>query len=623
MMIYERKFSFSSYEEPEFYGLESYGLIGDNRTAILIGASGSADWACIPDFDSPPVFASVLDPSAGRYTIRPVGEYQSVIYYESGTNILLIDFITETGRARLRNFMPYIPGRKVPTAEVLRHLESVYGEIHFELIFAPRFNYGQDCPEFERNNYGALARASDGTTVTLSCNVPLIEKKDDKGSYIWSEFTVSGGQEITFVMDWGCKEPYPSASYQFASRIRQTRAFWRGWAGRMQYHGRYKDFVERSLLTLKLLIYEPTGAIVAAPTASLPEWPGGGRNWDYRYSWIRDSAFILRAFFKAGYIDEGTAYFDWILQQVMTKNPDNPGLLQVLYGIRGETDLKETELPLRGYRDSRPVRTGNEAADQFQLDIYGSLIDAAYVYQHAGGVITVTEWEKLKELVDFVYKNWKKPDSGVWEARNEPKQYTYSKVWAWVALDRGIRLAEMLRIDSHAHKWEIERDAVRDFIFRECMHPAGLHFVSYSGGMDIDASLLVMPEVGFLDAKHPLYKATSERIFSELKAGEYPLIYRYLNDDGVGGEEGAFLLPSFWHVEALCMAGDLPGARMAFEKLLRLTGPTGLMGEEIHPQTGEILGNFPQGFSHLGLVNAAFRIEALFTRNQDSDTVLR
>ncbi len=598
-------FRFDPKKPVEYKPLSAYGLIGDNRTAVLVGADGAIDWACLPDFDSEAVFAALLDPAAGTFAIRPVSAFRSRQYYERGTNILVTEFVTASGVARVRDFMPYVPGRKVPTAEIHRLVEGVSGKVELEVRFEPRFGYGLYAAVLTASDYGIHASNPRGGSIALSTQVPL----QIEGYRAVGRIRLDAGDEVWLVADWGAGQVHPVRSYQPARQLWLTREFWRNWVDKLKYQGRYREWVERSLLTLKLLIYEPTGAIVAAPTTSLPEWPGGSRNWDYRYTWVRDSAFVLQAFFQAGYTEEGTAYFDWLLQQVL----EHGGELQVLYGIHGERDLPERELPLRGYRDSRPVRIGNAATHQFQLDIYGSLLDAAVRYDRYGGVLTVTEWEKLAELVTTVEKRWREPDYGIWEARGGPRHYTYSKVWAWVALDRASQLALKLGLDVPLHRWAQEGAKIHAEVLKKAWDPELESFVQAYGSKALDASVLIMPGVGFLPANDPRFEKTRTRILEHLTAGRYPLLHRYRPEearDGIGEPEGAFLLVSFWLVDALTYAGRLKEARAALEALLQVASPLRLFSEEVHPEGFELLGNFPQGFSHLGLLNAVFRLDA-------------
>jgi len=603
------EFAFDPARPPLYKPLAAYGLIGDARTAVLVGADGQVDWAPLPDFDAPAVFAALLDPGAGTFALRPAEPFRARQYYERGTNILVTEFKTRGGTARVRDFMPYVPGRRAPTAEIHRLVEGVSGRVPMEVVFAPRFGYGLVAPRMRLGATGVLAEGA-GATLALATEVPL----GLEGERAVGRFSLEAGDEVWFVADWGARRVHPVRAYQPPRQLWRTREFWRGWLEHLAYQGRYRSWVERSLLVLKLLVYEPTGAIVAAPTTSLPEWPGGVRNWDYRYTWVRDSAFVLKVLFQAGYTEEGTAYFDWLLRQGLEHGAD----LQVLYGIRGERHVPERELPLRGYRDSRPVRVGNAAAGQFQLDIYGSLLDAALRYDRLGGVLTVSEWERLAELLEVVRRRWREPDAGIWEARAEPLHYTYSKVWAWVALDRAARLAEKHGLDAPVSEWRREAERVRAEVLERAWDPELSAFTQAYGVPRLDASVLVMPEVGFLPASDPRFVATREAVVTALTAGRYPLLYRYPpgEGDGISGPEGAFLLVSFWLVDALTLAGELKRARAALEALLERANPLGLFAEEVHPETGELLGNFPQGFSHLGLLNAVFRLDAARRRRE-------
>lgn len=593
------QYQFDPTRPPEFKPLESYGVIGDSRTAVLVGADGSIDWACMPDFDSPSVFGALLDPTAGRFVIRPSEPYTSRQRYERGTNVLLTEFETSDGTVRVRDFMPYTR-RRVPTAEIYRRIEGVRGSVDMEIIFEPRFEYGLHEPQIQTTEYGVRAVDPKGNTIVLSTEIPMsAENGTARGRAV-----IDAGDETHLVADWGAAHVHPVTSYQPDRRLWHVRTFWRSWVDSLTYHGRYRDIIERSLLALKLLIYEPTGAIVAAPTTSLPEWPGGARNWDYRYSWVRDSAFILRAFSEARYTEEATSYFDWLLGQTLEGGP-----LQIMYGIRGERSLPERELPMRGYRDSRPVRIGNGAAHQFQLDIYGSLLDAALRYDRQGGLLTIAEWEQLAELTEEVCRRWREPDAGIWEARNDPRHYTYSKVWAWVALTRAAELAVQLGSPRDTERWRKEAKLIREEILEKAWNPDIGAFTQSYGADDLDAAVLVMPTVGFIPADDPRFQSTIEACIKGLGIDGGPLLYRYLNEDGVGGPEGAFLLPSFWMVESIALAGDIGRARALLSKLIKYMNPLGLYSEEVHPESGELLGNFPQGFSHLGLINAIFRIE--------------
>ncbi len=588
--------------------LAEYGVIGDTRTALLVSAKGSIEWACFPDFDSASVFGRILGIDAGHFTIAPAGDFKGHQYYETGTNILVTEFVCETGRLRLRDFMPYVPNRKVATAEIHRTVECIEGHVQIHIVFSPRFDYGRVKGEVIIKPAGAICIAGENS-LTLSSPVPLADSDGDASA----AFAMHTGEELSFVADWGATEVYPVRSYQTYRRIWETRKAWRQWIGRLAYHGRYREAVERSLLTLKMLSYEPTGAIVAAPTASLPEWIGGSRNWDYRFTWIRDSAFILGAFFRAGFIDEGTAYFDFILKRVF-----NGRDLRILYDIHGRENPAESELHhLEGYARSGPVRIGNGAAEQHQLDIYGSLLDAAWLYYQHGGVITSTEWQALTDIIALVMSKWRETDSGIWEARSEEQHYTYSKIWAWVALDRAVKLAGRLGLVDQVETWAREADTIKAHVTHGAWNESLQCFTQFYGSPTIDAALLVMAETGFIDVNDPRFVSTLEKIRQSLGDKLTPLFYRYdagAFDDGIREPEGRFLLMSFWYIDCLILQKKLPEARAALEQMISLATPLGLYSECLDTSASaayRFLGNFPQGFSHLGLVNSIFKLDQM------------
>lgn len=596
---------------PDYKPLEAYGLIGDCRSVALIGDDGSVDWACFPDFDSPSTFAAILDPEkGGRFAVWPREPFRARQAYESGTNILVTHFVTARGTVRVRDFMPILQERHYPSSEIHRQIEGVSGRVPMRLVFEPRFDYGAEKPYFEPFEHGVLARYDHPgwraeRALSLAC--PFTLSVDAAGAR--AGFEVSAGERIWIVADYDSHQPHPVRAYGSERRLNLTRSYWRRWVANLAYQGNYREPVERSLLALKLLNSTASGAFIAAPTTSLPEWPGGGRNWDYRFAWVRDSAFMMHALFNAGYVWEGTAYFDWMLESCLR---DEDGL-KIMYSVHGEAKLPETELALRGYRDSRPVRIGNAAADQFQLDIYGSLVEAAVHYERAGGVLTMVEMERLTGIIEYVRANWREPDDGIWEARGERQHYTYSKVWAWVALDRGWRAAKRQGLNVSWRAWRDDADEIRREVLQKAWNRQLGAFTQFYGGDILDSAVLCMPIVGIIDANDPRFRSTREVVCRKLAAGPYPLLYRYNPDiakDGVGGPEGAFLMPSFWLVEDLELAGLHKEAVATLERLLRVASPLGLYSEEIHPENRQLLGNFPQGFSHLGLVNAALRLES-------------
>ena len=592
---------------PDYKPLTAYGLIGDTRSAALVGNDGSIDWLCLPDFDSPAVFAALLDPSAGCFAVRPTHPFRTEQSYEPGTNVLCTEFSCKTGRALLRDFMPMMRERRLPETEIHRKIEMISGEMELEMEFCPRLGFGIEPTELEISDYGALAHPPGKAhpRLVLTTAAPLKRSKDS----VKGRFTLKAGEECWAVLSWEGTALHPIRAYRSEQRLWRTRQYWHEWLGRLQYHGDYPHLMRRSLLTLKLLTYSNTGAMVAAATASLPEWVGGRRNWDYRYAWVRDSSFMLRALFTAGYIDEGTSYLDWLLQRC----GEDQGDLYTLYDIHADGKLREQELPLRGWRDSKPVRIGNAASDQFQLDIYGSLIDAALHYQNSGGVLTVAEAETLLQLVERVRKRCHEPDDGIWESRGPRKHYTYSKTWAWVALTRGAELARKTGLDVDQDLWKREADELQQELLARAWNPRLKAFTQSYGSEVLDAAVLVMPITGIVKPDDPRFISTREAVVKRLTAGRYPLLYRYDSremDDGVGGREGAFLLPSFWLVEGLVMEGRHAEARAAFASLTEYASPLGLLSEQVDPERGSLLGNLPQGFSHLGLINAALRLEA-------------
>jgi GH15 family glucan-1,4-alpha-glucosidase len=592
---------------PEYKPLSAYGLIGDTRSAALVGSDGSMDWLCLPDFDSPAVFAALLDPAAGRFAVHPTQPFRGSQSYEPGTNVLCTEFRCKSGVACLRDFMPMVHERRMPETEIHRQIEVISGEVELEIEFAPRLDFARAATAVEISEYGALAhiKGKEQPRLTLTTAVPLTVSAGSATG----RFTLKAGESHWAVLSWEGSALHPIRAYRSEQRLWRTRQYWHDWLSHLQYHGDYPVAMRRSLMILKLLTYSNTGAMVAAATTSLPEWVGGRRNWDYRYAWVRDSSFMLRAFFTAGYIDEGTAYLDWLLKLCR----DEQGDLHTLYDIHAEGRFEETELPLRGWRDSRPVRIGNAASRQFQLDIYGSLIDAALHYQNSGGVLSVAEAETLMQLVERVRKHWREPDSGIWETRGSLKHYTYSKTWAWVALMRGAELAQKTGLDVDGELWKREADELQQEVLARAWNPKLKAFTQSYDSDVLDAAVLVMPIAGIVKPDDPRFVSTREAVLKKLTAGPYPLLYRYDHretDDGVGGKEGAFLLPSFWLVEGLVMAGRNDEARATFAKLLEYASPLGLLSEQIDPEQGSLLGNLPQGFSHLGLINAALRLEA-------------
>ncbi len=577
--------------------LEHYGFMGDLQTGALVGADGSIDWLCLPRFDADACFASLLGtPDNGRWRIAPVGAAGGVQRYRPNTLVLETEFETPDGAVRIVDFMPPADGRH----DVVRLVEGVRGRVAMEMTLAIRFDYGLTVPWVSRIDGGLKAVAGPNALV-------LRTEVATRGAELstCAAFTIGAGEARSFVLTWHrSHEPAPGA-IDARGALERTERYWRDWAGRCTYRGEWREQVVRSLITLKALTFAPTGGIVAAATTSLPERLGGVRNWDYRFCWLRDAALTLLAFMDAGYRDEAAAWSDWLVRAVA----GDPGQLQMLYGVAGERRLPEVELShLRGYEDSRPVRIGNAATTQFQLDVYGEVLDAAHLKREIGLPTSAEAWHVQRHLVDFVAAHWHEPDEGIWEPRGPRRHFTHSKVMAWVALDRGVKSVEQYGVAGDAERWRAVRDEIHaDVCERGYDRERGVFTQSY-GVKALDASLLMLPLLGFLPARDPRMKRTIHAIRDELTIGG--LVYRYDPEhseafDGLPPGEGAFLPCSFWMVDCLYLLGEVDEARALFERLLGLCSPLGLLAEEYDTDARRLVGNFPQAFSHVGLVHSA------------------
>jgi GH15 family glucan-1,4-alpha-glucosidase len=589
--------------------IENYGLIGNMHTAALVGMNGSIDFMCYPFFDSPSIFAGLLDhEKGGRFQLHPVlGETRQRQLYLPDTNILLTRFLSKEGVAEVSDFMPVGEGHAAHT--LVRRAKTVRGDVRFEMNFAPRFDYARASHRVEKSDGEVLFISSgpDKAVLRLRSQVPL---KIVNGDAV-AEFTLRTGETAAFVLEEAQpdSESPSSAPDYVPEAFKETVNFWRRWLGQSTYGGRWQEIVHRSALTLKLLTSQHYGSIVAAPTFSLPETIGGERNWDYRYTWIRDSSFTLYALMRLGFVNEATAFMRWIEECVGDLNPD--GSLQIVYGLDGRKDLTEEILPhMEGYRGSSPVRIGNGAYGQLQLDIYGELMDSIYLYNKYGEPIHHDLWMNLRRLVDWVTENWHRPDEGIWEVRGGQQEFLYSRLMSWVAIDRGIRLANKRSFPAPLDRWYTVRDEIYRDIFSNFWDATRQTFVQHKGTKAVDAATLLMPLVRFISPTDPSWLSTLKAIEKDLV--DDSLVYRYrIGDaaaDGLAGEEGTFGICSFWFVECVGRTGDLDKARFFFEKMLGYANHLGLYSEELGTR-GEHLGNFPQAFTHLALISAAYDLD--------------
>jgi GH15 family glucan-1,4-alpha-glucosidase len=591
--------------------IADYGLIGDCRAAGLVSRDGSLDWLCFPRFDSPSIFGALLDAgSGGRFRIKPVGEFEITRRYLPDTNILETTFRTPHGKVALRDFMPVATEEEkrrnlIPEHEVLREVEGIEGELEIEVLYEPRPNYGRTQPRIQQRGPLGVRCDANGASLMLRSELPIEVTSD--GSAALSHARIRAGERK--FLSFSYSEEAPSVLPLLGSAARaaaeRTAQWWRDWASRCSYRGPYRDAVVRSALALKLMTYAPSGAVVAAPTTSLPEQLGGVRNWDYRYCWLRDASFTLRALFALGYREEAEAFLQWVLHATRLTWPE----LQVVYDVFGEARLPEQELThLAGYAASFPVRIGNDAHGQLQLDVYGEVIDAVARFAQHGGHFDRDQMKLLDGLGHTVCKRWRQPDEGIWEARSERRHNTHSKVLCWVALDRLIQMHEAGQLRVCVDEFRTTREVVRAEVERRGFSETLASYTSTLDGAELDASLLVLPLYGYIDGGHPRMRSTCHRIYEKL--AHRNLLHRYAmtSEDGFPPGEGAFGICSFWGVECRALGGDLEGATRAFEELLECTNDLGLLAEEIDADNGAALGNFPQAFTHVGLINAALTL---------------
>jgi len=604
--------------EGDYLPIAEHGMVGDLHTVALVGTNGTIDWYCCPAFDSPSVFAGILDKDKGGfYALRPAGgDWTSKQLYFPDTNVLITRFFTHGGVGEVQDFMPIEDQPEMHRHRLLRRVVVVRGEMEFELEVQPRFDYARADHEVELHPHGVLFRSP---SLSLALEGAIAKtmggadrQLERRGLGVATHFTVHAGESQTFVLervpeDHICR---PYSERETGTAFEATVAYWRRWLERSRYRGRWREMVHRSALTLKLLTYAPTGALVAAPTTSLPEQLGGERNWDYRYTWIRDAAFSLYGLLRLGFSDEAAAFMAWLTDRTRDWKVGPSGPLQIMYGLDGRSELTEEELPhLSGYRDSAPVRIGNGAAEQRQLDIYGELIDSVYLYNKYGAPIFHETWVSLRRIVDWLCENWDNVDEGIWETRGGQKDFTYSRLMSWVAIERAIRMNRARGLPGDIVRWLAERDRIYNQIMTRGWSDERQAFVQHYGSDVLDASILLMPLVLFIAPRDPRWISTLDSIGEELVSDS--LVYRYnveASPDGLQGDEGTFSMCSFWYVEALTRAGRVEEARLAFEKMLTYANHVGLYSEEIGP-TGESLGNFPQAFTHLALISAAYNLD--------------
>ncbi len=594
--------------------IENYGIIGNLNTVALVGTNGSIDFMCFPRFDSPSLFAALLDDKkGGHFRIAPVSKkVRSRQMYLPDTNILLTRYFSSEGVATLSDFMPISESAHSNT--LIRRLKVVRGEVTFQMVCAPRFDYGRAAHTVTKRHGEVTFREKGAQHIILRLH-PSVSVKIKDGDAV-AEFTLRAGDSVSFILDQvspekaGSNKPSPLSDDDYVSQaFKDTMNYWLNWIGRCKYRGRWREIVIRSALTLKLLCSREFGSIVAAPTFGLPETIGGGRNWDYRYTWIRDASFTIDAFMRLGFTEEATAFNGWIVERSRDFNPALP--LQVVYGMDGRRDLPESILKhFEGYRRSRPVRIGNAAKEQFQLDIYGELLDSVLIYHGHKGEVSYEFWQHLVKLVDWVCLNWQRPDDSIWEVRGGSKPFLYSRVLCWVAIDRGIHLAQHLSYPAPIVEWRQARDDIYRNIHENFWDNELKSFVQFEGAKALDSSSLLMPLIKFVAPTDPRWQSTLAAIEKTLV--EDSLVYRYRAegsaDDGLTGVEGTFSMCSFWYVECLTKSGDLKQARFIFEKALGYANHLGLYAEQLGPG-GEHLGNFPQALSHIGLIRAALDLD--------------
>ncbi|MEU3270599.1 glycoside hydrolase family 15 protein [Saccharomonospora sp. NPDC006951] len=596
--------------------IADHGIVGDLQTAALISTQGTIDWFCCPRFDSPSVFGALLDEDGGHFGIRPAGgEYATKQAYHPDSAVLITRFFTAGGVGEVVDFMPPLTGAAMTGRHrIVRMLRCVRGTLRFLIEVAPRFDYGRQRHEATRAGAGLLFTAG-GSAIALH---PVRESGEEHlaeaaitGGDARIDIELTAGQVRGVVLesdpDGPPREIRPA---EIGALFDRTTGFWRSWLAGSTYRGRWREAVTRSAITLKLMTYAPTGGIVAAPTMGLPEQVGGERNWDYRYTWVRDASFSVGALLGLGLLDEARSFGMWLGDRVRERAGGPSGPLKIMYRVDGTSELKEEALPhWSGYRASRPVRVGNDAADQLQLDIYGEALDSVFIADKAGIGLPLRGWSAIVDVLDWVSRNWQQDEEGIWETRGGRRPFTYGRLMCWVALDRGIRLAAEHGRPAELARWTRERDRIHEEIQERGWHPTRHAFVQHYHTDVVDSALLRMPKVGFITPRDPQWLSTLDVMKEDLVTDS--LVYRYdpaASPDGLRGEEGTFSLCSFAYAEALARSGRLEQAWLAFSKMLTYANHVGLYSEEI-ALTGEQVGNFPQAFTHLALIDAALTLD--------------
>ena len=592
--------------------ISDYALLGDCHSAALLSSNGSIDWACFPRFDSPSSFARLLDAKrGGSFSISPVNPQKILREYIPDTNVLVSKFFSDQGYIRLTDCMPLeVRNRKNGSSEIwsyhsiIRKIECLSGEVDIRLSISPRFEYAYLIPRFILTSEHTCEIRGGADALWVTSSHPL----NIKNNRVKTEWRLKQGETVWIEVSWSDafvkKEPgeHPS-SKEIEKRLKATIRFWQDWMKNFNYQGESEKLLKRSALVLKALTYSPTGAIVAAPTTSLPEEIGGSRNWDYRYTWIRDTTLTLIALLILGFRKESDEYRRYIQKTSASKPKD----LQIMNSITGNHLLPEIILShLSGYQNSYPVRIGNQAADQVQLDTYGQLLDLSYLYVKSGGELSTTDWDFICELTNTITKRWTEPDHGIWEFRNANKHFTYSKVQCWLALKRSIALAHLKFPGADTGKWLKQQELIKHYLLEKNSEKG--YFTQAVGCSDVDASILLLPAVGFVSVKDRIMKKSIQIIRSELETDG--ILHRYKNNDGLSGKEGGFLLCSFWLIDCLIHSGNIEEAERVFARVTSLANDVGLFSEEVDTTTGELLGNFPQAFTHMALVSTSVHLKA-------------